>query len=270
MASRMERYYKQGNTRLKRSERNQELYRDIYDSASYSNIEGIATIEKSNEIDITKVKKMLKNREEYKRQKEVSRLIKKEPEVKVKTVQTLSLDNDKNYDIRDILDKAKVNKKSDDKYHSIDNTSYDILKKLKEKKELFKDEPDEDELRELIDTITGNTAINQLNDKELSLDLLDDLKSNNDDTVIKDNSAIKNILEEAKKEEMRKKEDTTTSELDKSFFTSSLNFGKDDFEKIASLTSNLKKNNVLLKLLVLVVLIAVTAGIIFLVYNFIK
>ena len=44
MASRMERYYKQGNTRLKRSERNQELYRDIYDSASYSNIEGIATI----------------------------------------------------------------------------------------------------------------------------------------------------------------------------------------------------------------------------------
>ena len=177
MASRMERYYKQGNTRLKRSERNQELYRDIYDSASYSNIEGIATIEKSNEIDITKVKKMLKNREEYKRQKEVSRLIKKEPEVKVKPVQTLSLDNDKNYDIRDILDKAKVNKKSDDKYHSIDNTSYDILKKLKEKKELFKDEPDEDELRELIDTITGNTAINQLNDKELSLDLLDDLKS---------------------------------------------------------------------------------------------
>ena len=104
MASRMERYYKQGNTRLKRSERNQELYRDIYDSASYSNIEGIATIEKSNEIDITKVKKMLKNREEYKRQKEVSRLIKKEPEVKVKPVQTLSLDNDKNYDIRDILD----------------------------------------------------------------------------------------------------------------------------------------------------------------------
>ena len=145
-----------------------------------------------------------------------------------------------------------------------------ILKKLKEKKELFKDEPDEDELRELIDTITGNTAINQLNDKELSLDLLDDLKSNNDDTVIKDNSAVKNILEEAKKEEMRKKEDTTTSELDKSFFTSSLNFGEDDFEKIASLTSNLKKNNVLLKLLVLVVLIAVTAGIIFLVYNFIK
>ena len=172
--------------------------------------------------------------------------------------------------ILDILDKAKVNKKSDDKYHSIDNTSYDILKKLKEKKELFKDEPDEDELRELIDTITGNTAINQLNDKELSLDLLDDLKSNNDDTVIKDNSAIKNILEEAKKEEMRKKEDTTTSELDKSFFTSSLNFGEDDFEKIASLTSNLKKNNVLLKLLVLVVLIAVTAGIIFLVYSFIK
>ena len=270
MASRMERYYKQNSSRTKRSERNQSLYRDIYDSSSYSNIEGIATIEKSNEIDITKVKKMLKNREEYKRQKEVSRIMdKKEPEVYVEPVQTLTVDNDKNYDIRDILDKAKVNKKSEDKYHSIDNTSYYILKKLKAKKDLFKEEQDENELRELIDTITSNTAINQLGDKELSLDLLDDLKSNDDDTIIESNSSIRNILEEAKQEEIRKKQDST-AELDKSFFTSSLNFGEDDFEKIASLNSNLMKNNILLKLLVFVVLVAITAGIIFLVYNFIK
>lgn len=270
MASRMERYYKQNSSHSKRSERNQSLYRDIYDSASYSNIEGIATIEKSNEIDITKVKKMLKNREEYKRQKEVNRIIdRKEPEVYVEPVKTATLDNDKNYDIRDILNKAKGNKKNEDKYHSIDNTNYDILRKIKEKKDLFKEESNEDELRELIDTITSNTAINQLGDKELSLDLLDDLKSNNEDTVIENNSVIKNILEEAKQEEMRKKQDSTT-ELDKSFFTSSLNFGEDDFEKIASLNSNLMKNNVLLKALVLVVLIAITAGIIFLVYHFIK
>ena len=58
--------------------------------------------------------------------------------------------------------------------------------------------------------------------------------------------------------------------MDKTFFTSSLNFGEDDFEQIASLNNNLMKNNVLLKVLVLVVLVAITAGIIFLVYHFIK
>ena len=86
---------------------------------------------------------------------------------------------------------------------------------------------------------------------------------NNMRSMLKIASVFKDETDTTKKED-------TTSELDKSFFTSSLNFGEDDFEKIASLTSNLKKNNVLLKLLVLVVLIAVTAGIIFLVYNFIK
>lgn len=270
MASRMERYYKPTSSRSKRSERNQSLYRDIYDSASYSNIEGIATIEKSNEIDITKVKKMLKNREEYQRQKEVSRFMqKKEPEVYVKPLQTDDLDHTRNYDIRDILDKAKDTKKRENPYHSMNNTSYDILKKIKDKKDLFKEEENEDELKELINTITSNSMVNQLDDRALSLDLLDDLKAGEDDTIIDSKSSIKNILDEVKKED-RKKSLDSTAEMDKTFFTSSLNFGEDDFEQIASLNNNLMKNNVLLKFLVLAVLVFITAGIIFLVYHFIK
>lgn len=269
MASRMERYYRPNNSHSKRSERNQNLYRDIYDSASYSNIEGIATIEKSNEIDITKVKKMLQNREEYKRQKEVSRFItKKEPETYVKPLQTDNLDHTRNYDIRDILDKAKDTKKNSDRYHSIDNTNYNILKKLKEKKELFQDEPNDEELKELINTITSSSMMNQLDDHQLSLDLLDDLKSGNEDTMVQGSESIKNILDEVKKEEKNNSLDST-EELDKSFFSSSLSFGEDDFGKIADLNSNLMKNNVLLKILVFVVLIAITAGIIFLVYHLI-
>ena len=64
MASRMDRYYEEKQIPKKRSERNQTLYRDIYENVSYSNIEGVATIDKGSEIDINKVKQMLKNRED--------------------------------------------------------------------------------------------------------------------------------------------------------------------------------------------------------------
>ena len=105
MASRMERYYKATNRTSKRSERNQDLYRDIYEDGEYSNIEGIATIEKSNEVDITKIKNMLKNREEYQRQREVRQMMTR-PTV-VEESPTSELETEKNYDIRDVLVKAK-------------------------------------------------------------------------------------------------------------------------------------------------------------------
>ena len=270
MATRMEKYYRRNSSNSKRSERNQELYKDIYDSSSYSNIEGIATIEKNNEIDITKVKKMLKNREEYKRQKEVSRLINKpqKEEIYKQPLQRESLEDTRNYDIRDILDKAKDEKKVEDKYHNIDNTSYDILKKIKDKKDLFKTRDNEEDLKDLIDTITSGSNVDKMGDKELSLELLDDLKAkDDDDEVTKENEAIKNILREVKEEA---KKESTTSDLDNSFFTSSLSFKEDDFEQLNNLNNNLMKNNILLKILVLIVLIAIAAGIIVLVFNVIK
>ena len=66
----MEKYYSSQPETTKRSQRNQSLYREIYDLGEYSNIEAVATLDRTNEIDITKIKDMLKNREDYKRQKE--------------------------------------------------------------------------------------------------------------------------------------------------------------------------------------------------------
>ena len=78
MASRMDRYKNQESVRLGRSEKNQSLYEQIASLDSYTNIEGVATIEKTNEIDISKVKEMLKNRENFKKQKEIERISKKD------------------------------------------------------------------------------------------------------------------------------------------------------------------------------------------------
>ena len=73
MVSRMEKYYRNEVDTKQRSQKNKDLYRSIYDAGEYSNIEGIATMDKNNEIDITKVRNTLKNRENYKRQKQYRR-----------------------------------------------------------------------------------------------------------------------------------------------------------------------------------------------------
>ena len=78
------------------------------------------------------------------------------------------------------------------------------------------------------------------------------------------------LLEEAKAEEKKKKEAEKKPELDTSFFTSSMSFGKKDFEDAKE---NMKKKphkkwvkNIIIGILILLI----TAGVIFLVYTLIK
>ena len=183
--------------------------------------------------------------------------------------QIATLDEEKNYDIRDILDKAKVNKKIDNSYHSINNTNYNILKNIKTF-DSYEEEEESERLKDLINTITNTSLLNQMGDKDLSLDLLDDLKSDDDDTIIESKDSVKALLEQAKMEAKKEVKNNVPVELDKSFFTSSLNFGEDDFEQISNLNKKLKKNTVLIRILILLIIIAVTIGIIFLVYSLIK
>lgn len=111
MSSRMERYYKPSKEVTRRTDMNRELYHKIYETNEYSNIEGIATLDTSNEIDITKVKKMLQNREDYKKQKDLRSILYKEKE-NVVEVKNEEPEEEKNYDISEILNKAKSEKKA--------------------------------------------------------------------------------------------------------------------------------------------------------------
>lgn len=65
MPSRMERYYKTDLPK-QRSNMNKPLYDSIYEKGSYTNIEGIATIDKPNEIDIDQIRKLIKPEQEKK------------------------------------------------------------------------------------------------------------------------------------------------------------------------------------------------------------
>lgn len=255
MASRMDRYQQ---TREDRSTKNESLYKKIQESSNYSNIEGIATIEKTNEIDITKVKEMLQNRENYRKQKQYSHLIEKDKEIIEEVDQ--ETEEEKNYDIKEVLDKAKEEwEEPNEEYRSLKNIRYDILERLN-----LKTTPEEEkELQELIDTIALRNM--QENGSSDDVGLLDELKS---DTMVGEATSIKRIIEEARKEEAKqeeqKKEDQTSQfnsdELDKSFYTSSMEFSSKDFEGLKSLGNDLKKHNVLLTVLIIVITIAFLIG----------
>ena len=146
--SRMDRYYKNNYGLNKRTTRNQSLYKSIYEDTEYSNIEGIANIDKSNEIDISKIKDMLKSRENYQSGRELKTFIPKEETIKYETFER---EANRNYDIRDILNQAKENKQ-EEKYHNLDEKNLEILKQLKNKS---KDKKQSKELENMIDSITN-------------------------------------------------------------------------------------------------------------------
>ncbi len=256
--SRMDRYYKHNYSSNKRTTRNQDLYKSIYEDIEYTNIEGIADIDKSNEIDIAKIKNMLKSREEYQSGRELKNFIPKEETVKYETFER---ENDRVYDIRDILTQAKTNK-TEDKYHNLDQKNLEILNNLKNKNQ----ENSPAELGNMVDTITNTSKLNKLSDSELGLDMLDDLKS--DKTLTSSNTSIRAIIEEAKQKE--KEYTKTDTGLDKSFFTSSLSFTEDDFEEINELKKKVRTNNKLIKIILILFMISVTIVIGILVFNILK
>lgn len=264
MASRMERYYKPESKTKRRTVVNQELYRKIYDTSEYSNIEGIATIENANEIDITKIKNMLKNREEYQKQKDLRTLICRE-EPKIQHIETEDSFEEENriYDISDMLQKAKEEKGTEEKYRSLGDTNFNILKSLK-----VRNEAQVSADAGIEKTMTNINMLKNLDDNDLSLDLLGDLKSNT--TTIASNNAIQQLLEQAKEEEIKRKEQDKKVELDNSFFTSSLSFRKDDFEQVSKKSKEKIKGSLLRKTFLGLSLLAITVLIIVIVYMLIK
>lgn len=281
MASRMERYYKDELVSEGRSSRNKDLYKQIENMDNYSNIEGVVSIENTNEIDISKVKEMIRDRESYKKQKELNRVLNVENK-KEEPVEEKIIIEEKNYDINSILTKAKESEPKKEEYHSLGETQYKFLKSLNKKGKDYDLEKEEEELKELINTITSKTSLNDLKDSiksddkseknindEVEIDikkekintefddddvgLLDDLKSN---TMIGDASSIKKLINEEKRVD-----DTGT--MDKTFLTTSMGFTQNDFEEFKDINNNINKNNKFIIILISIVGILVIAIILF-------
>lgn len=232
MATRMEKY--SNNSSGSRSNRNRDLYSDIYTYSQYSNIEGVADIEKTNQVDIAKVRELLENREKYQNQRKYRRPndYKEEKTEPAKVSRRFPELEEKNYDIRDVLKEARENKEPDDKERVLRNTQYNILKNIDLKKDVRKEDyynESEEELKELIETI-HNTSI--LNKQFTSTDLLSDLKDE-DDVKVSEVDSVKDMMEEplvkTRKVSTNPSNNNDITNYDRSFFTSSLKLNKSDF-----------------------------------------
>ncbi len=252
MASRMDRYSKTEltSTSSARSDRNKSLYKKIEDLDSYTNIAGVATIENKNEIDIQKVKAMLRNREDKK-----DDLFEKN---EIEEVEIQEPEEIRNYDINDLLSKVKEKCSNDEvNFRRLSEKQKDLLKSLNERNRQLKKE--EDELEELVKTFSNMKAITEQDIEESNTDdvgLLDDLKA---DTMVGDASSIKKIIDEEK--EFTKEFDTM--KLDKSFYTSSFGFTQKDFEELKDINHKLKKDNKFIIILLIFLIILIIVGVIF-------
>lgn len=236
MPSRMEKYYESKSRAIK----NKDLYRTIYDEVEYTNVEGISVIEKNEKIDIEKIKELINGTNNVNKPKEY-----KKEDIKPLVEE---IEEQKNYDIRDVLNKAKSERTDRDSKYS--KTNYNILSESN-----LNTDVTSDQLKDMIETISNNSK------NSYTSDLLDDLKS------ICDPNLKSKIKEQEENNDLQNTK-LIQDNIDKSFFTSSMDFSSEDFEDLKEIKENIKKNNLLTKVLLFILLVIIVTGTLLLIYHF--
>lgn len=249
MSSRMDRYDVPEKNKSSRLSKNQKLYEDLYTNSSYTEF---TDINSSNVIELNNnLSNTIGRRENYQKNKEYSNtfntddIYKYDPFDEEKySLETESISK-KDYDINSVLESAKKNRVDVDdleKKRKLRTTEYDILKdlteeKLKEHKEKKKEvlsKEEEEELKDLIYTITSNTMRQDIDNELLSglmptkldetvvsSDLSEELNATiNIDDIVNNNEDTTNISTTS-----------TSLKLDDSFYTKSMDLSDQDLVK---------------------------------------
>ena len=209
MGSRMDKY-KNNSDVPKRSEKNKELYRQIYNA--YDEFENLVVPSNVKEIDLSSLKKEITSRDDYRKVKDYSDITNNKIVRKEKIIEKQKKENEI-YDINELLNKAvKDNKKEEEQVTMMSTDSY--LKKLR----LDDTRTNLDEVKELYEDIKRETQEEFENEEvlktaNLSLEILSDLKGDNDNTMI----------EAPIKEEFMPDDN-------KKFYSSEFKFSKKDFD----------------------------------------
>ena len=292
MRSRMERYQQQETTR--RSSKNQELYQNIGRNTKYTNFTDVTN---ANAFDLGTAKKNYRTREGYHQMKEYNDFM---PEPKVKKelddFNYLYQDHEnKIYDINSVLEEAKKNRVKKDELEAkrkLKNTNYNILASLNpeelekyRKEKVERTRPDEEELRDLIDTITSKTLAGEI-DQATSVDLLSDLMATNmmdrvekpvpdkkeepeeeieEEEIEEKLSLSKEILDKEQLEKVqelknKEKKDSIMDGSDTDFYTRSMDLSDKDFEMDDEFKEKKMPLAVKIILIILIIAVIVVAG----------
>ena len=247
--------------RMSRVAKNIDLYKEINDTELDNfNVRSNATVigNQDKEIDVEQIKKILDKRYNSAPRR---RSIRIEPQEEVSKI---SVDDTKEYDLTKVLEKAKdekVETYEENRAKKLRNTQYDILNNLnldasdEEVKEEKKIDPEEN-LMNLINTITINEAKKQesKNDDVDPLDILTDLKGE-DDTQVYDSVTTVTKITEIKEKEKEK----IDNNIDNSFYTDNL-FKKKDFEEDSKDFIDDEKLGIGIKILIALVIIVFVVG----------
>lgn len=267
MESRMDRYNATSGE-LTRSKRNQSLYEEVKTSSlnTYdvnSNISVIA--EDASKVSMSRVRKMLDDRYSENTSRRVSIEIPEYPDL---AEEEENIDT-REYDINAILEKAKQGKNVDynkERLKKVRETQYDILSSLdlslKRNEEPIKkrDKAEEDNLMELINTITqlelkNKEEVKKQDEISTALDLLSDLS---DEVPIPEKEEKTVPIETPKEEEITK---TATKIPTATIPKIDINNDYSDFSDI----SKSDKSAIILKIIIYLVIIGLVVGGIYLI-----
>ena len=294
---RMDRYQEDVNAPVRRIDRNQELYRNFSNNTIYTNITDVTN---ANAYDISGVQNgsTRTTREAYQQMRQyqdVEEIPRTRKELEDFNVLYQRKEN-KVYDINSVLEEARKNRQEKDERDEkrrLKNNEYNILSGInKAELEKYREEkrkriatPEEEEIRELIDTIASKTLAGEI-DKATSVNLLSDLMAtsmmdkvesveemNEDQTLTPEDqlSLSKKILEpeevEEKEEEIVEEEEKEETKADKDpdLYTRSMDLYDKDF----NLSDEFKEEQLPLpiKILVFLVIVCVIALAVYFIYQ---
>ncbi len=229
MGSRMEKYYREQDEKTRRSEKNQELYKNIYEDVEYSNIKDITRIEKTGEVDLQKIKEMLNRHHRATQVNEPE-----QPSEVVSEEKVEETDEELSYDVKRFISEAKSNRQKVDFRKRYLEKEYSESIKPKKIEKIEKNDS-------LMDTITNTRVLKELNNKELSEKLLSDLKGDGDTQV--------------------EVEEPPCEKTEQTFYSKNLKFKDDDFEDLKELNKSMQKSTKMISVL-LAFLFIIMAGLI--------
>lgn len=254
MPSRMDKYKDNDNViATTRSQKNEDLYNEISSNKRYTEFSGF---DKDNVVDITNsFGKMDNRRSDFRRKRvlyEDGFISSKEIDNVDQIISNAKVEDEHiNYNINDVLEIArknrndnteeeKIRKQKSVEYSILSDLSQEKLKEYRAKKEKPLSKDDEENLEELINTITSSKLRNDI-DGELLSDLL---PTDDEEPVISQDFLSElevNLNTEEENSDKDKSDDlesTFEKGLDKSFFTKSMDLKKEDILSEAAVKDN--------------------------------
>lgn len=267
-----------------RVNKNTSLYEDVKRSelSRVKNNTNVRIIEQNGKtIDLEKIRKYINEVNNEPRSKRSVLSIPKEE----KTIESKP-SPEKVYDINSVLEKARSGREveySSERYKKVRSDEYDILSKIKMYEDVKEDIDETPELNteektivDLINTVTVHKGdLNLLEElmgegettkpiseeqKDLSFkDVID--KETTSESLINEKVMNENTKEFEKTKELVNLKEKMT-DIDNSFYTSSMKFNKDDFEGFEELEKSVKKGSFFKVILIIILVLSILASLV--------